>query len=226
MPSLHVPSLSPRVCSNSCPLSPWCHPAISSSLPLLFLPSNFTGTRVFSNELVLPIRWSMYWSFSLTISHFNEYSGLISYRADRFDLPAVQGTLKGFLQHHSSKATILWCSSFFMFQLSHPYMTTGKSIALTIWTFIGKLMSLLSNKLSRFLTAFLPRRKHILISWLQSLAAVSFGPQENKVCHCFYFLPIYLNEVLDWMSWSSFFECWVWSQIFFTLLFHLHQQTL
>ena len=174
----------------------WVHDAIqpSSSLPLLFLPSNFTGTRVFSNELVLPIWWPMYWSFSLTISHFNEYSGLISYRTDRFDLPAVQGTLKGFLQHHSSKATILWCSSFFLVQLSHPYVTTGKSIALTIWTFIGKLMSLLFNKLSRFLTAFLPRRKHILISWLHSLAAVSFGPQENKVCHCFYFFPIYLNE--------------------------------
>ena len=138
----------------------------------------------------------MYWSFSLTFSHFNEYPELISRMTDRFDLHALQGTLKSFLQHHSSKATILWCSSFFLVRLSHPYMTTGKPITLTIWTFVGKLTSLLFNKLSSFLTAFLPRRKHLLISWLQSLAAVTLGAQENKVCHCFYFLPIYLNEVI------------------------------
>ena len=117
-------------------------------------------------------------------------------RTDRFDLPAVQGTLKGFLQHYSSKAIILWGSAFSHVQISHPYMTTGKPITLTIWTFVGKLMSLLYNMLSTFVTAFLPRSKHLLISWLQSLAAVSFEAQENKVCHCFYFLPIYLNEVI------------------------------
>ena len=139
----------------------------------------------------------MYWSFSLTFSHFNEYPELISRRTDRVDLHAVQVTLKSFLQHHSSKATILWCSSFFLVRRSHPYMTTGKPITLTIWTFVCKLTSLLFNKLSSFLTAFLPKRKHLLISWLQSIAAVIFGAQENKVCHCFYFLPFYLNEVLD-----------------------------
>ena len=117
-------------------------------------------------------------------------------RTDTFDLPAVQWTLKGFLQHHSSKAIILWGSAFFHVQISHPYMTTGKPITSTIWSFVGKLMSLLYNMLSTFVTAFLPRSKHLLISWLQSLAAVSFEAQENKVCHCFYFLPIYLNEVI------------------------------
>ena len=149
--------------------------------PLLFPPSTCLGTRVFSNELVLPIRWPMYWSFSLTISHFNEYSGLISYRTDRFDLHAVQGTLKSLLQHHSSKATILWSTTFFLVQLSHLYMTTGKPITLTLWTFVGKVRSLLFNMLSTFVTAFIPRSKHLLISWLQSPAAVIFGAQENKL---------------------------------------------
>ena len=164
--------------------------------PLLFLSSTFPGTRVFYNELVLSIRWPMYWGFSLTISHFNANSGLISYRADRFDLHAVQGTLKSFLQHHSSKPTILWCSAFFRVQLSHPYLTTGKPIALTIWTFVGKVMSLFLNMLFRFVTAFLPRSKHLLISRLQSPASVTFGAQENKVCHCFYFSPSICHKVI------------------------------
>ena len=138
--------------------------------PLLFLSSTFPGTRVFYNELVLSIRWPIYWSFSLTISHFNANSGLISYRADRFDLHAVQGTLKSFLQHHSSKASILWRSAFFIVQLSHPYMTTEKNIALIRQTFVGKVMSLLFNMLSRLVITFLPRSKRLLISWLQSHA--------------------------------------------------------
>ena len=134
--------------------------------PLLLLPSIFPSIRVFSNKSALCIRWPKYWSFSFSISPFNEYPGLISFRMDWLDLLAVQGTLKS-LQHHSSKASILWRSSFFIAQLSHPYMTTGKTIALTRWTFVGKVMSLLFNMLSRLVITFLPRSKHLLISWLQ-----------------------------------------------------------
>ena len=132
--------------------------------PLLLLPSIFPSIRVFSNELVLCIRWQKYWSFSFSISPFNEYSGLISFRMNWFHLLAVQGTLKSLLQHHSSKASFLHRSVFFMVQLSHPYMTTGKTIALTRWTFVGKVMSLLFNMLSRLIIAFLPRNKCLLIS--------------------------------------------------------------
>ena len=132
--------------------------------PLLLPPSIFPSIKVFSNESVLRIRWSKYWSFSFSISPSNEYSGLISFRIDWFDLFAVQGILKSLLQHHNSKASILLCSAFFMVQLSHPYMTTGKTIALTIQTFVGKVMSLLFNMLSRLVIAFLPRSKHLLIS--------------------------------------------------------------
>ena len=134
--------------------------------PLLLLPSIFPSIRVFSNESALCIRWSKYWSFSFNISPTNEHPGLISFRMDWLDLLAVQGTLKSLLQHHSSKASILWCSAFFKVQLSHPYMTTGKTIALTRWTFAGKVMSLLLNMLSRLVITFLPRSKHLLISWL------------------------------------------------------------
>ena len=133
--------------------------------PLVLLPSIFPSIRVFSNELALHIRWPKYWSFSFTISPSNEYSRLISFRMDWFDLLAVQETLESFLQHHSSKASILWCSAFVMVQLSHPYMTTGKITALTIQTFVRKVMSLLFNTLSRFVTGFLPRSKCLLISW-------------------------------------------------------------
>ena len=140
------------------------------------LPSIFPSIRVFSNESVLPFRWPNYWSFSFNISPSNEYSGLISFRMGWLDLLAVQGTLKSLLQHHSSKASILWCSAFFAVQLSHPYMTTGKTIALTRWIFVGKMMSLLFNMLSRLVMAFLPRSKHILISWLQSPSAVILEP--------------------------------------------------
>ena len=127
------------------------------------LPSIFPSIRVFSNESVLHIRWPKYWSFSFSISPSNEYSGLIFFRIDWFDLLAVQGILKSLLQHHSSKASILWCSAFFIVQLSHPYKTTGKTIALTRWTFVGKVMSLLLNMLSRLVITFLPRSKHLLI---------------------------------------------------------------
>ena len=135
--------------------------------PLLLLSSIFPSIRVFSNESAFHIRWPKYWSFSFSISLSSEYSGLISFRIDWFDLLAVQGTLKSFLQHHSSKASVLWRLAFFMVQLSHPYMTTGKTIALTRWIFVGKVMSLLFNMLFRFVMAFLPRSKRLLISWLQ-----------------------------------------------------------
>ena len=149
-------------------------------LPLLLLPSIFPSLKVFSNELVLRIRWPKYWSFSFSISPSNEYSGLISFRIDWFDLLAVPGTLKSLLQHHSSKASILWCSAFFIVQLSHPHMTTGKTIGLTRWTFVGQVMSLLFNVLSRLVIAFLPRSKCLLISWLQSPSAVILEPRKIK----------------------------------------------
>ena len=146
-----------------------CHP--------LLLPSIFHSIRVFSNESVLCIRWPKYWSFSFSISLSNEQPGLISFRIDSFELLAVQGTLKSLLQHHSSKASILRCSAFFIVQLSHPYMTTGKTIALTRWNFVGKVISLLFNMLSRLIIAFLPRSKHLLTSWLQSPSAVILEPK-------------------------------------------------
>ena len=140
--------------------------------PLLLLPSIFSWIRVFSDESVLHIRWPKYWSFSFSISSSNEYSGLISSRMDWLDLLAVQGTLKCLLQHHSSKASTLRHSAFFIGQLFHPYMTTGKTIALTRWTFVGKVISLLLNILPRLVITFLPRSKRLLISWLQSPSAV------------------------------------------------------
>ena len=133
---------------------------------LLLPPSMFPRIKVFSSKSALRIRWPKYWSFSFSISPSNEYLGLISFQTDWLGLSAVQGTLKSLLQHHNSKALILQCSAFFMVQLSHPYMTTGKTIALTLWTFVGKVMSLLFNTLSRFVIAFLPRSKCLLISWL------------------------------------------------------------
>ena len=149
--------------------------------PLLLLPSIFPSIRVFSNESALHIRWPKYWSFSFSITPSNEHSGLISFRMDWLDLLAVQGTLKSLLQHHSSKASILQHSAFFTVQLSHPYMTTGKTIALTRWTFVGKVMSQLFNILSSLVITFLPKRKRLLISWLQSPSAVILEPPQNKV---------------------------------------------
>ena len=151
----------------------------------LLLPSIFPSIRVFSNESSLHIRWLKYWSFSFDISPSNEHSGLISFRMDWLNLLAIQGTLKSLLQHHSSKASILQCSSLFIVQLSQPYMTTGKTIVLTRWTIIGKVMFLLFNKLSRLVITFLPRNKHLLISWLQSPSAVILEPQKI-IFHCFH----------------------------------------
>ena len=154
--------------------------------PLLFLPSIFPSIRVFSNESVLHIRWSKCWSFSF-ISPSSEHPGLISFRMDWLDLLAEQGTLKSLLQHHSSKASILWGSAFLTVQLSHPYMTTGKTTALTRQTFVGKVKSLLFNMLSRLVIAFLPRSKHLLLSWLQSLSAVILEPKKTKSATVFMF---------------------------------------
>ena len=148
--------------------------------PLLLLPSIFRSIRVFSNESALRIRLPKYWSFSFSISPSNEYSGLVSFMMDWLDLLAVHETLKSLLQHHSSKASLLWHSAFFIVQLSHPYMTTGKNIALTRWTFVGQVMSLLLNMLSRLVITFLPRSKRLLISWLQSPSAVILEPQKIK----------------------------------------------
>ena len=145
--------------------------------PLLLMPSIFPSIRVFSNGSALSIRWPKYWSFSFSISPSNDYSGLISFRMDWLDLLVVQGTLKSILQHHSLKTWILWSSAFFMVQLSHPYMTI---VVLTIWIFFSKVMSLLFNVLSRFVIAFLPRNKHLLISWLQSPSTVIFKPPKIK----------------------------------------------
>ena len=175
------PSPTPGVYPNSCPLSRWCHPAISfCCLPLLLPTSIFPSIRVFSNDSALRIRWPKYWSFSFNISPSNEHSGLISFRMDWLDLLAVQGTLKSLLQHHSSKASILCRLALFIVQLSHPYMTTGKTIALTRQTFVGKVMSLLFNMLSRLVITFLPRNKCLLISWLQSLSAMILEPPKIK----------------------------------------------
>ena len=148
--------------------------------PLLLLPSTFHSIRLFSNESALCIRWPKYWSFRVDISLSNEHPGLISFRMDWLDLPAVQGTLKSLLQHHSSKASILQCSAFFTVQFSHSYVTTGKTIAFTRWTFVGKVMSLLFNMLSRLVITFHPRSKHFLIPWLQSPSAVILEPRETK----------------------------------------------
>ena len=165
-----------------------CHP------PLL-LPSIFSSIRVFSNESVLCIRWPKYWSFGFSTSPSNEYSGLISFRMDWLDLLAVQGTLKSLLQHHSSKASILRHSAFLIVQLSHPCMTTGKTIALTRWTFVSKVMSLLFSILSRFVIAFLPRSKHLLISWQESPSAVILEPKKI-------YLIKRVSSIFLYMYWS------------------------
>ena len=148
--------------------------------PFLLLPSIFPSPRVFSNESTLCMRWPKYWSYSFSIRPSNEHPGLISFRMDWLDLLAVQGTLKSLLQHHRSKASVLRRSAFFTVQLSHPYMTTGKTVALTRRTFVGKVRSLLLNMLSRLVITFLPRSKHLLISWLQSPSAVILEPSKIK----------------------------------------------
>ena len=156
------------------------------------LPSLFPSIRVFSNESDLCIRWPKYWSFSFNISRSNDHPGLISFRMDWLDLFAVQGTLKSFLQHHSSKASILQCSAFLIVPLSHPYKTTGKTIALIRWTLVGRVMSLSFNMLSSLVITFLPKSKRLLSLWLQSPSAMILEPPKNKVWHCFQCFPIYL----------------------------------
>ena len=177
---------------NLCPLSQWCHPTFSSSV----MPSVFPRIRVFSNESTLRMRWPNYWSFSFSISPSNEHPGLISFRMDWLDLLAVQGTLKSLLQHHSSNASILQHSAFFIVQLSHPYVTTGKTIALTRWTFVGKVMSLLFNMLSGLVITFLPRSKCLLISWLQSPSAVILEPRKIKSATVSTVSPSICHEVM------------------------------
>ena len=167
--------------------------------PLLLLPSIFSSIWVFSDESTLHIRWPNYWSFSFNISPSNEHSGLVSFRMDRLDLLVVQGTLKSLLQYHSSKALILLHSAFFIVQLSHPYMTAGKTIALTRQTLFGKVMSLLFNILSRLVITFLPRSKRLLISWLQSPSTVILEPQEIKSAIV---SPSICHEVMGPMPWS------------------------
>ena len=178
---LPCPSPTPGACANWHPSSQWCHPIISSSvIPFSSCLQSFpmSQDRVYSNESVLYIRWPKYWKFSFIISPSNEYSGLISFRIDWFDLLAVQRTLKSLRQHHSSKEWLLQHSAFFIVQLTHPYMTTGKTVALTRRTMVGKVMSLLFNMLFRLVIDFLPRNKHLLISWLQSPSAVILEPQK------------------------------------------------
>ena len=172
------PSPPPGVHSDSRPLSQWCHPATSSSVvPYSSCPQSLLAS-VFSNESTLPMRWPKYCSFSFSIIHSKEHPGLISFRVDWLDLLVVQGTLKSLLQHHSSKASILRRLAFLTVQLSHPYMTTGKTIALTRRTFVGEVMSLFLNMLSRLVITFLPRSKRLLISWLQSPSAVILEPKK------------------------------------------------
>ena len=215
---LPCPSRTPGVYPNSCPLSRWCHLTVSSS-HLLLLPSIFPNIRVFSSESALHIRWLNYWSFSFNISPSNEYSGLSSLRMDWLDLLAVQGTLKSLLQHHTSKASILLCSAFFIVQLSHPYMTTAKTTALTRRTFIDKVMSLLFNMLSSLVITFLPRSKHLLISWLHSPSAVIL---ESKKIKSATISPFICHEVMGPNAMILVFLM----LSFFTLLFHFHQEAL
>ena len=174
--------------------------------PFLFLPSIFPNMRVFSNESVPCIRWPKYWSFSFSICPSSEYSGLISFRTDWLDLLAVQGTFKSLVQHHSSKASILQHSAFFIVQFSHPYVTTGKTIALNRWTFVGKVMSLLFYMLSKLVIAFHPRSKHLLISWLQSPSAVILEIKKLKSLTVFIVSPSICHEVMRPDSMTSFSE--------------------
>ena len=186
---LLCPSPPPRVCPSSCPLNQWCHRS------LLLLPSIFTSIRIFSNESAVRIRWPKYWSFSFSISPSKEYPGFISFKIDWFALLAFQGTLKSLLQHHNLKASILQHSAFFMVQLSCLYMTTGKTIALTIRNFVIKVMSSLFYTLSKFFITFLPRSNH-LISWLQSPPTVVLEPKKRKSVTTSTFPPSICHEVM------------------------------
>ena len=200
---LACPSSTPAVYSNSCPLRRWCHPTISSSvIPLSSHLQSCPASGSFPVSQLFRSGGPKYWSFSFSISPSNEYSGLISFRIDCFDLLAVQRTLKSLLQHHSSKVSILRCSVFFIVRLSHPYMTTGKTIALTRWTFVGKVISLLLNMLSRLVIAFLPMSKRLLISWLQLPSAVILEPPKIKSVTVSIVSPTICHEVMGPMPWS------------------------
>ena len=204
-------------------LMPFSHLVLC--LPLLILPWIFPSNSIFSNESVLHIRWPKYWSFSFNISPSNEYSGLISFRMDWLDLLAVQGTLNSLLQHHSSKLSILQFSAFFIVQLSHPYMTTGKTIALSRWTFVGKIMSLVYNMLSMLVITFLPRSNCLLISWLQSPSAVILEPSKIKLVTISTVSPSICHEGMGPDSMILVF--WKWSfKPTFSLSFHFHPEAL
>ena len=192
------------------------HPLSSPSPPTF----NLSQDQGLFNESVLPVRWPKYWSFSFSISPSSEYSGLISFRVDWLDLLVVQGTLKSLLQCHSSKASIFQCSALFIGQLSHPYIITGKTIALTRWTFVGRVMSLLFNMLSRLVIAFLPRSKHLLISWLQSPSAVILEPKKIKSVTVTIVSPPICHEVMGPDTKILVFECWALSQLSHSLHFH------
>ena len=203
---LFCPPLSPKVCPGSCPLSQWCNLSILPSATPFSISSIFPTIRVFSNGLVLCIRWPKYWSFSISPS--NEYSGLISFRIDWLYLLKVQGTLKSLLQCHSLKALILWCSVYFL--IMHDYW---KTIALIMWTFIGKEMSLLFNMLSRSVIAFFPRSKCILISWLQSLSTMILELRKENLSLFPLFPHLFAMKWWEQMPWYSFLECWFLSQL-------------
>ena len=205
---LLCPSLSPWVSPNSCPLNQWCHPTIPSSvIPFPSCPQSFSGSGSFKMN---QFAWGgyKYWIFSFSISPSNEYSGLISFRIDWFNLLEVQGSLKTLLQHHSSKISILWHSAFFAVQLAHSYMTTGKTIALIIWTFVGKVISLLFNMLSSLVIAFLPRSKRLLISWLQSPSAVILETKKVKSLTVYIVSPSICHELMVlWRLWRNVLLC-------------------
>ena len=217
---LPCPSPTPRAYSNSCPYSRWCHPAISSSVvPFSSCLQSFPASGSFSMSWFFASGGqSIGVSASASVLPMN-IQDWFPLGCTRFDLLAIQGTLKSLLQHHSSKASILWHSAFFIVQLSYPYMTTRKTKALTRWTFVGKVMSLLFNMLSRLVIAFLPRSKRLLISQLQSPSALILEPQ-NIVSHCFHCFLFICHEVMGSDAMFFFFECWVLSQLF------LHQEAL
>ena len=216
------PSLCPGVCSNSCPFSWQCHPTISSSVThFSSCPQPFPASGSFPVSLALLIRWPKYWRLSFSNSPSIGYSGLISFKIDWFDLLAVQRTHKSLLQHHSLKVSVLWCSAFFVVQLSHLYMTNGKTVALTVWTFVSKVMSLLFNTLCRFVIAFLPRNKCLLISWLQSPSTVILEPKKIKSVTASTFSPSIGHEMMR----SDAMILVFWAN-FLTLLFHLRQEAL
>ena len=221
------PSPTPGVHPNPCPFEsvmPSNH--LILYCPLLLPPSVFPSIRVFSNESALRIRWPKYWNFSFNISPSNEHSGPISFRIDWLDLLAVQGTLKSLLQHRSSKISILWCSAFFRVQLSYPYMTTGKTIALTRWTFVDKVMSLFLNMLSRLVITFLPRSKRLLISWLQSPSAVILEPPKMKSTTVSTVYPSICHEVMGLDAIILVFWMVSFKPTFSLFLFHFPQRAL